>query len=86
MKQRIEKKIKDAILLESLEVENKSHLHKGHLGDDGSGETHFKIIIKSKELKEQGRIAAHRKINNILKDEFLKGLHALEIDIDNSIE
>jgi BolA protein len=81
MKQRIEKNIGDSLGYEFLEIENKSHLHQGHLGDDGSGETHFKVIIKSAELKNLGKIAAHRKINALLKDEFKNGLHALEIEV-----
>lgn len=81
MQQRIEDKIKNNIKLEFLTVENKSHLHQGHLGDDGSGETHFRVIVGSKELNDLGKIAAHRRINSLLKEEFSGGLHALEIKI-----
>lgn len=81
MKQRIEEKIKTNLSLEFLEVVNNSNLHQGHLGDNGSGETHFLIKISSKEFDKLNRIQAHRKINNILNDEFKNGLHALEIKI-----
>ena len=64
-----------------LKVSNNSHLHRGHLGDNGSGQTHFKIEITSEELKDLSKIAAHRKINKLLADEFNAGLHALEIKI-----
>ena len=80
MKERIEKKLRDALKPRLLEVINNSALHIGHLGDDGSGETHFTIIIDADELKI-GKVQAHRKINSLLKEEFNKGLHALEIKV-----
>ena len=30
-----------------LEVENESHRHAGHSGDDGSGESHFRVTIRA---------------------------------------
>jgi BolA protein len=56
-------------------------LHRGHAGDDGSDETHFAIKISSKELKILTRMEGHRKVNQLLKDEFKNGLHALEVEI-----
>lgn len=81
MKRRIEEKLLKEFQPESLEVINKSHLHSGHLGSDDSGETHFEVVITAKELNKAGRIQAHRKINSALKEEFLSGVHALEIKI-----
>ena len=81
MKERIIRKIKEDLQPSFLEVKNNSYLHKGHLGDNGSGETHFEIIISAKILKDFSKINAHRRINNLLKDEFKKGLHALEIKV-----
>ena len=81
MKQRIEEKLKKNLQPKFLEVKNNSHLHAGHLGDDGSGETHFSITIESDELKVLSVVNAHRKINSLLKDEFACRMHALEIKI-----
>ena len=81
MKQRIENNLKTALEPESIRVINNSAQHAGHMESDDSGETHFALEIASKELKNIGRIAAHRKINNLLKNEFENGLHALEIKI-----
>ncbi len=81
MKEKIYKKLAENLNPESLEVKNNSYLHKGHLGDDGSMETHFVVIIKSVELSGLGRLKAHQKVNQILKDEFENGMHALEIKI-----
>ncbi len=79
--QRISKKLSEKLEPEFLQVNNNSALHKGHLGDDGTNETHFLITIKSLKLKDLNRIKSHRTINDILQDEFKNGLHALEIKI-----
>lgn len=81
MKKRIEEKLNKNLNINLLEVVNNSAMHKGHLGDDGSGETHFLIKINSIELNDLNRVQAHRKINDIVKEEFNNGLHALEIKI-----
>lgn len=80
MKSTIEKKLREKFQPQVLEVINKSHLHRGHLENE-TGETHFEVKIGSAELKKLGRIQAHREINSVLKDEFEKGLHALEIKV-----
>ncbi len=78
---RIEKNILSGLKVENLEVLNNSHLHKGHLGDDGTMETHYKVVIKSDYLSDMSRVSAHKEINRLLKGEFDGGLHALEIKI-----
>ncbi len=78
-KNRIEKIIIDNLQPEFLVVENNSSRHHGHLGDDGTGETHFIVTIKSEKLNGRSKVEAHREINQLLKDEFNSGMHALEI-------
>ena len=80
MKDRIIKKLSENLNPNYLEIVNKSHLHQGHLGDNGSGETHFDVIISAESLKGS-RVENQRKINQLLKEEFEKGLHALSIKI-----
>ncbi len=80
MKQRIEEKLREKLRPSFLEVKNNSAQHQGHLIDD-SGETHFAIIIAAQDLQKLNRISAHRKVNEVIKDEFEKGLHALEIKV-----
>lgn len=84
MKDRIKKILNTQLNPEFLEVENNSYLHAGHMGDNGTGETHFKVVIQSKSLNQLSRVNAHRKINQLLKDEFDKGLHALEVKINTN--
>ncbi len=81
MKERITKKLSEGLQPQFLEVKNNSQLHQGHSGHDHSGETHFAVIIESVELKKLNRVAAHRQVKELLKDEFEKGLHALEIKL-----
>ena len=37
----------EAFQPELLEIENESHKHAGHSGDDGSGESHFRVMIRA---------------------------------------
>ena len=80
------KKRIEFILLENIkdweiEVIDNSFLHKGHNNFDGNQETHFKINLQNKSINKQNRLEIHRKINALLENEFLNGLHALEINI-----
>jgi BolA protein len=83
MKQRIEKTLTENLKPQFLEVKNNSYLHAGHAGDNGTNETHFAVEIQAEGLSQLNKISAHRKINQLLKGEFEKGLHALEIKISN---
>lgn len=81
MKRRIEKTLQENLQPKFLEVRNNSHLHAGHAGDNGTGETHFAVIIEAEELKNLSRLNAQRKVNQLLKNEFANGMHALEIKL-----
>ena len=65
-----------------LEVKDISASHAWHLGNpNGDGQTHFEIKISSDALNSGTKIEQHRAINNLLKKEFINGLHALSITI-----
>lgn len=64
-----------------LDVINESALHHGHAGDDGSGESHWRIVIKAPELDDMSRIARHRAIHAALGKDIIGRIHALAIDI-----
>lgn len=80
MEEAIRTKLAAALSPLSLAVENQSHLHAGHAGDDGSGETHFRVQVVSESFRGQSRIACHRMVHEILKNEMKSGIHALVID------
>lgn len=80
-------------IIELLKTLNPTHLdlvndsqkhanHVEHLGSAGfTGETHYKLVIVSDIFKGLSRIDRQRKINDLLKDEFLNGLHAFQMKI-----
>ena len=76
----IKKKISKEINLQNIILIDNSNLHKKHKSFDPN-KFHFKIIIKSKELKKMNKIEAHKKIFSILKEEIKNKIHALEIEI-----
>ena len=63
-----------------LDVVNESHRHAGHSGDDGSGESHFKITIRADALAAMGRVERHRAVQRALGDINTR-VHALALDI-----
>ena len=65
-----------------LEVVNESHRHAGHAGDDGSGESHFRVAIKAAAFAGQSRLARHRAVHAALGPEILGRIHALALEID----
>ena len=64
-----------------LEVINESHHHAGHAGDDGSGESHWRVVIGAPSLEGLSRIAKHRAIHAALGKDIISRIHALTIDI-----
>jgi BolA protein len=62
-----------------LDVSNDSHLHAGHMGDDGTGETHFTVTIESSSFAGQNRVARQRAVNHALADLLATRIHALAI-------
>jgi BolA protein len=86
MKDKIINKLQENFNPDLLEVINNSHLHGNHFKADNPehhNQTHFLIKISSKKFENLKKIEMHRKINEVLKEEFKNGLHALEIKVIN---
>lgn len=64
-----------------LRIMNNSHLHKGHAGDDGSGNTHFSVEITTTVFKKYSRLECHRMVYKALSDIVNTRIHALEVKI-----
>jgi len=62
-----------------LEVINDSAKHRGHSGDDGSGESHFTIVIESAAFAGKSRLERQRMVNAALGDIPGNRVHALAI-------
>ena len=67
----------------NIEVQDVSNLHKGHNNFDGKNETHILLKIRPTKKVKYDRLSIHRLINKVLEDEFMNGLHSLEIKIIN---
>ncbi len=80
VKDEIEARLRAAFSPDELVVVNESHRHKGHPGDDGSGESHFAVRIRAVELAALGRVERHRRVMKALGD-LPARIHALGLDI-----
>ena len=80
-KKKIESILKKNFLGWKAVVNDISILQKCHNNYDGKNETHFSIILNTNNKNKESKLSIHRKINELLKDEFNLGLHALEIKI-----
>ena len=74
----VKKKLLNQINIESINIEDKSFLHKNHKGNQ-EGKYHIKIIIVSKELKKMNKIESNKKIYKILDGEIKNSIHSLQI-------
>ncbi len=75
-------KIKQNIVCENVEVNNKSHLHQHHAQSPKNNNSHFEVIISSTELKKLKTVDAHEKIYATLNEEMKNIIHSLEIKIN----
>jgi len=62
-----------------LEVINDSAQHSGHVGDDGSGESHFTIVIEAEAFANMSRLARQRAVIAALGDIVGERVHAVAI-------
>jgi BolA protein len=62
-----------------LDVINDSASHAGHMGDDGTGESHFTIEIESPAFAGVSRLQRQRLVNAALGDIPGQRVHAIAI-------
>lgn len=62
-----------------LEIINDSTQHSGHAGDDGSGESHFTIVIEAPAFADMNRLARQRAVIAALGDIVGERVHAVAI-------
>ena len=77
--QTIATRINSALSPTALTVTNDSHHHAGHMGDDGTGESHFTVIVESPAFTGLTRVARQRLVNKALADLLATRIHALAI-------
>ena len=76
---RIRTKLMAAFAPDDLTVINESHLHAGHHGSPGTGESHFRVLIVSNAFAGKSRVERHRMVNAALGDEVGGRIHALAL-------
>ena len=79
VQQEMEKLLMEAFSPTRLEVINDSASHAGHSGDDGSGESHFTVVIEAPAFAEMSRVERQRAVNRVLGDIPGDRVHALSI-------
>ena len=74
----VKKKLTDQIIIDSINIEDKSFLHKNHAGNQ-EGRYHLKIIMSSSELKSLSRIESNKRVYKILDKEMKEHIHSIQI-------
>ena len=74
----VKNKLLNQINIESINIEDKSFLHKNHKGNQ-EGKYHLKLIIVSQELKKMNKIESNKKIYKILDKELKNNIHSIQI-------
>jgi BolA protein len=74
----VKKKLQNQIKIESINIEDKSFLHKNHAGNQ-KGKFHLKINLNSIELKNMNKIDSNKKIYKILDKELKEFIHSIQI-------
>lgn len=77
----IRAKLNKEIEIESIDIVDNSHKHKGHK-HFSSEKFHLHLKIKSLYLNSISRLKAQKMIMKVLKDELKTKIHALEISIE----
>jgi len=79
----IESELRDRLIAAfsptQLIVTNDSAKHHGHLGDDGTGESHFSVEIEAQAFAGVSRLERQRMVNRALGDLPGQRIHALAI-------
>lgn len=65
----------------SIDLRNDSHHHAGHMGDDGSGESHWHLTLVSTAFAGKTRVAQHRMVHAALGADIMGSIHALGLEL-----
>jgi BolA protein len=75
----MEQRLRAALAPTRLEVINDTAQHLGHAGDDGSGESHFTIVIEADGFAGVSRLERQRMVNRALGDIPGSRVHAVAV-------
>ena len=74
----VKNKLLNQINIESINIEDKSFLHKNHKGNQEE-KYHLKLVIRSNELKQMNKIESNKKVYKILEKELKDFIHSIQI-------
>ena len=74
----IKKKLYNNFNIENILIEDKSYLHKNHIGNV-EGKFHLKITLTSLELKKMSKLESNKKIYKTLDNELKKFIHSIQL-------
>ncbi len=77
----VKKKLLNNLNIEDINIEDKSFLHKNHVGNQ-KDKFHLKITLKSDELKNMNKVESNKKIYKLLEKELKESIHSLQILIN----
>ena len=74
----VKSKIEAEIVIQDIQIEDKSFLHKKHEGHQ-EGKFHLKLIIKSNELAEVSKIISTKRVYKVIDFELKRYIHSIQI-------
>ena len=74
----VKNKLKKEIVIQYLEIADKSFLHKNHKGHQ-EGKFHLKLTIKSEELNKLSKIVSTKRVYSVLDLEIKEHIHSIQI-------
>ena len=74
----VKNKLETEIVIQNIEIKDKSFLHKNHNGHQ-EGKFHLKLIINSDELAKTSKIVSTKRIYNVLDIELKEYIHSIQI-------
>ena len=77
----IKEKITKEIVLQEINIEDKSFLHKSHK-NYSPNKFHIKITIISDELKSKKKIDSNKMIYKILDNELKNYIHSIQLSVN----
>ena len=77
----VKKKLKNKMLCDKIEIQDKTFLHKNHVSND-KNKFHIKLIITSEYLRKKNKIQSTKEIYKILEEELKHNIHSIQISIN----
>ena len=81
LKEIVKNKVRENIVCDNIEIEDKTFLHKNHMSHE-KNKFHIKLIITSDSLKRKSKIQSTKEVYKILDKELKHNIHSIQILIN----